>query len=391
MAESVAQSSIGIRPQDPVLRARDEQLEIAKAVVGKLSHDFNNFLAPQLGYVSLLKEDIPAGSSALHCAEMIEAAARKAESAIELVLLAVRPQRRFSPENFEFAAMLQRVLAAWTAELPPGHGIQMTMSAEPAIIFGDSRQWEAAFGHLLDNARFALASGGKLAIEFRPEKLSGEEMPRLGISQAEVLKLVVRDSGFGMSAEVARRVFEPFYTTRTHARRSGLGLTVVHSVARLHGGQVELAASPDEGAEITVWIAAPVLPRRGMDPASDSSSLARVLLLSEDPVMTEVLRTWLFELGCEAISVASENDLRGAFKWNGEGLSLLICDVSPEGSRLPSVLDAAGASAAPVPVLALTRGHLDGVPHSVELTQVQKPFTCRAFKDAIRRYLPRRS
>ena len=122
MAQIRAQSSIGIPPGDPVLRSRDEQLDIAKAVVGKLSHDFNNFLAPQLGYVSLLKEDLPPDSPALQYAEMIEGAARKAESVIQTVLLAVRPQRRFAPEQFDFAALLDRVVAEWTEELPPGHG-----------------------------------------------------------------------------------------------------------------------------------------------------------------------------------------------------------------------------------------------------------------------------
>src|SRR3954465_8556016 len=88
--------------RDPILRARDERLESLKAVVGKLAHDFNNFLVPQFGYLTLLKEEIPINSPAAQYVATMEVAGQKSESYIECILLAMRPHRQFSPREFSF-------------------------------------------------------------------------------------------------------------------------------------------------------------------------------------------------------------------------------------------------------------------------------------------------
>jgi signal transduction histidine kinase len=64
------------------------------------------------------------------------------------------------------------------------------------------------------------------------------------------LELEVADSGPGLNDEVRARAFEPFFTTKTGAQ--GLGLTVVHRVARSHGGDVVAINCPEGGAAFTL-------------------------------------------------------------------------------------------------------------------------------------------
>src|SRR5882757_7889063 len=92
--------------EDPVLRDRDERLESLKAVIGKLAHDFNNFLVPLLGYVTLIREEVPEASTASQYAATMESAARKTEGFIESVLLGVRPHRRFNGRDIDFGAVV---------------------------------------------------------------------------------------------------------------------------------------------------------------------------------------------------------------------------------------------------------------------------------------------
>src|SRR6478672_1623799 len=91
---------------DPALHDRDERLESLKAVIGKLAHDFNNFLVPLLGYVTLIREEVTEASTANKYAMTMESAARKTEGFIENVLLGVRPHRRFNPRDLDFGAVV---------------------------------------------------------------------------------------------------------------------------------------------------------------------------------------------------------------------------------------------------------------------------------------------
>src|SRR5207253_1006930 len=109
-----------------------------------------------------------------------------------------------------------------------------------------------------------------------------------------VFCLRVRDNGFGMSPEMARRAFEPFFTTRTHVKAPGLGLTIVHGITLFHGGQVELASAEDKGTTVTLWL--PALRREGAESLAASQTAAprkKALLIAEDPLIKEVLRSWL--------------------------------------------------------------------------------------------------
>lgn len=68
------------------------------------------------------------------------------------------------------------------------------------------------------------------------------------------VSVAVRDTGFGMSAEIMTRVFEPFFTTKEVGKGSGLGLSQIYGFARQSGGHVRLLSTPNVGTEATLWL-----------------------------------------------------------------------------------------------------------------------------------------
>jgi len=64
----------------------------------------------------------------------------------------------------------------------------------------------------------------------------------------------VADDGCGMSPEVQRRIFEPFYTTKPVGQGTGLGLSMSFSIVQKHGGRIEVQSAPGEGTRFRVWV-----------------------------------------------------------------------------------------------------------------------------------------
>ena len=101
---------------------------------------------------------------------------------------------------------------------------------------GDAAALEQLFLNLLLNAAQSLDEGGEVAVAVQDDD--------------GVVRVVVRDAGRGMSAEVRSRLFEPFYTTR--AEGTGLGLPLARRIARAHGGEIAVESATGAGTTVTV-------------------------------------------------------------------------------------------------------------------------------------------
>ena len=386
-------------PADPALRMRDQRLEALKAVAGKLAHDFNNFLVPQFGYVTLLKEEFPSNSGGAQYLEAMDTATRRTESYIESILVGMRPERQFSPQEFALDVLVNAALDQWSADAAPGRVVEVVRAIEPAMVFGDEKLWKSAVTQLLANARYALATGGKLEVELRRQMISGEEIERLGLGTDNLFSLIVRDNGFGMAPQVAERAFEPFFTTRTQIKAAGLGLTIVHSVAQIHGGQVELRTQEEQGTTFTVWIPARPVDTRGSlsgrtPQKRELSNRKKVLLIEDDPLMKEVLRDWLGRMDLEVHVAGDADEADKIFGRKGGELALVISESDFKGSTGEEVYGRLGEMNRGVPWILLAGRRKPTLPIGPEDGStgplvMQKPVTLRALAEVVRRHAGR--
>lgn len=107
----------------------------------------------------------------------------------------------------------------------------------------DSDQLKQVFLNLLLNALEAAGSGGQIWIS----AASGpDDMNR------EMVVVRIKDSGPGMTDDVASRIFEPFFTTKDEG--TGLGLCIAANIMMRHGGRLLLENSSHVGASFAMWI-----------------------------------------------------------------------------------------------------------------------------------------
>jgi signal transduction histidine kinase len=85
------------------------------------------------------------------------------------------------------------------------------------------------------------------AAESIPEGREGHVVVRVGLVEDGRLQLTVRDDGVGMTAELQRRAFEPFFSTKGEGKGSGLGLPVARALAESRGGALRLESRLGEG------------------------------------------------------------------------------------------------------------------------------------------------
>jgi CheY-like chemotaxis protein len=378
-------------PGDPELRARDERLEALKAVAGKLAHDFNNFLAPQYGYITLLKDEVAAGSTQATYVTAMEASALKTEAYVASILLGMRPHRQFAPREFDLGELLREFVQRWAGETS---GVEVKSDIQPAIIWGDEKQWRLVLEQLLANARYALAMGGVLSVSLARQNLSGSEVERLGLGTNEVFCLTVSDNGFGMTPEVRGRAFEPFFTTRSQVKAAGLGLTLVHGITLFHGGQIELSSAEDRGTTVTLWVPAT---RVG---GSDTSVVAKTqvapkrkaLLIADDPLIKEVLRSWLAAHDLETEHAATAKEAQRVLERARSNCALVICEADLKAGRGEEIYNALANVDSNAPWVFLTasrRPEFARLDHREEPLVMKKPFSHSAFSELVRKYTSR--
>ena len=115
-----------------------------------------------------------------------------------------------------------------------GITIHRSLTVDLALIQGDANALQQVLINLLTNAGDALEVGGTISLE--TSRVSGDE---------GMVRLIVRDTGPGISPEILPRIFDPFYTTKSDG--TGLGLSISYSIVREHKGTIDVESLPGKG------------------------------------------------------------------------------------------------------------------------------------------------
>ena len=227
-----------------------------------VSHDLSNLLAVVLINLELASATCgPAGQDAMQQAAQ---AARSAALLSRQLHKGARPQRRRPPTSVALAPLVAS--AVGYVEATVGHGA--TLRADVPICLralGDAQRLERVFFNIALNARDAIVDGGFEAgmITVRGELVQQAPDAVALPPRADGYALIeVTDTGCGMDASTAARLFEPEFTTKGE-QGSGLGGAVVAAVVQEHRGLVEVETAPGRGTTVRVYL--PAAPHDELD------------------------------------------------------------------------------------------------------------------------------
>jgi signal transduction histidine kinase/CheY-like chemotaxis protein len=369
-ATSRLQGEIVERERAETALRHAQRIEAIGQLTGGVAHDFNNLLTVVLGNVDLLlrlRTDGAADNLTYTRLLAVKAAAeRGATLTNHLLAFARRQPLLVRPTNLNAVILgMGDLLHSATSR---GVSLKTRLSATPWSAMVDATQIELLILNLVVNARDAMPDGGEIIVETANRALTPggrAEIPRAG----DYVSIIVRDSGTGMTEEVAARAFEPFFTTKPLGGGSGLGLSQVFGTASQLGGAVEIDSVVGRGTSVAVYLPRALVPAAAdPSPSRDPSPLRRppagtaVLLVDDDAAVRVAIAASLRAAGF-AVREAEDAATALAALDQNPGIDVLLTDLAVPGTDGLQLIDAAHAMRPELPVV-LISGHGDAVTES---------------------------
>jgi len=211
-----------------------------------MAHEIRNPLAAMSGSVQMLAEH---GSIGGKDGRLLEIVLRESDRLNKLITDFLAYARPSSPNKvtIDLKPMIDDMRQLLLADARFEKIDIINRIPSHALIQADVHQLCQVFMNLLHNSADAMPEGGSIVIESR-FLLSGAE----GFRKSPAVLLSVTDNGKGIEAEIAKHVFEPFWTSK--ADGTGLGLAVIYRIIEAHGGSISVESPPTGGCCFSIML-----------------------------------------------------------------------------------------------------------------------------------------
>jgi PAS domain S-box-containing protein len=298
-----------------VLEAQLRQAQKMDAVgqlAGGVAHDFNNLLSVIQNYSDFVLQDLDRSDPRREDVEEIRRAGERA-TVLTRQLLAFSRQEVTRPEVIDINKLIvdfQKILSRTIVE---SIELYLNLTSEPWHVEIDRGQAEQVLMNLAVNAKDAMPRGGSLVIKTANVTVDNEiTRGHPGLVSGRYLCLSVSDTGLGMSDEVQRRIFEPFYTTKPRESGTGLGLATVYGIVKQAGGYIKVDSEPGNGTTFKILLPAVLevateRASRGR-PAGSSGAGELVLVVDDEDAIRKLIQRVLKATNYEVLVAASGPD-----------------------------------------------------------------------------------
>lgn len=234
-----------------------QKLDALGELAAGITHDLNNMLSALMGYALLLSEGKGNEEERKKYIQNILKLGDKGKAIVSQVLSFARPAEVNTFKVFNIMPLIEDTLKMISSSIKYIATVSFESKVKnPPMILGVSVQIQQLLLNLFTNAMDAMEGkrGGRLEVTI-DEYFCKKQSASLGLTAGHYLKLSVKDTGAGMSPEVRKKIFQPFFSTKA-GKGTGLGLSIVSRVVKNHYGAIEVESKLDEGTSIVVYLPA---------------------------------------------------------------------------------------------------------------------------------------
>ena len=371
-----------------------QKQEALGVLAGGIAHDFNNVLSAIIGYTELTMNNLSNDDRSFHHLQQVMKASRRAGDLVQQILAFSRQtDSEFRPTNV--TPILKETIKLLRASLPSTIEIVDEINCPDDVVLASPTQIHQVMMNLCTNARQAMKNGGLLTLTLYSTNLPEESggMDPLFLSPGRYLKIIVRDSGPGIQADILERIFEPYFTTKIQGEGSGLGLAMVHSIVEMHHGKVTVQSTPGLGAEFTVYLPLtqdnPSVVK--LDPEYLPKGDESILVVDDEVELTRLCKQYLKRLGYRVTTADSPVKAMEMFEQNPDRFDILFTDLTMPKMTGVDLLRACRAIKPNLPVV-ICSGYSEDLNNlgASELHGAQylhKPFELQGLANSVRKAL----
>jgi len=371
------------------------KMESIGRLAGGVAHDFNNLLTAILGNIEIANHRLRRNEGIQDLLGEVRDAAMSA-AGLTRQLLAFSRRQIVEPRLLdlnELIAHMHKMLVRLIGEdielrTLPGPGLA-TVRIDPGLA-------EQVLVNLAVNARDAMKDGGVMIVETATITLD-EEYKRSHplVEPGAYVRLAVSDTGSGMTDEVKRHLFEPFYTTKPRGEGTGLGLATIYGAIRQSNGHIEVYSEVGKGTTFKIYLpaesGAPESLTPPLDPRPVTGGSETILVVEDDERVRNIVTRVLREAGYRVLVASNGDDALMVAGADGQPIHLLVTDVVMPGMNGRQLADRL-AQAHPKSRTLFTSGYTENIiaHHGVldrGIEFLSKPYTLEVLTRRVREVL----
>jgi signal transduction histidine kinase len=235
---------------------RARRMQMIGSLASGIAHNFNNIISAILGYSEMVEPQLRRGTKPAQHIDEIRRAAERGRDLIDNILTFGR-QRDARARPVQVRTLFEEAASLLRASLPSDVDLIIDDVPGDVAVSGEPAQLQQVIFNLCTNAAQAMPLSGSIRITAEQKEVSAFlRMSHGELAPGRYVCLAVIDSGRGFDESVARRLFEPFFTTRLAG--TGLGLATVHEIVRDHDGAMNVQSKPGHGSRFEAWLPAVV-------------------------------------------------------------------------------------------------------------------------------------
>jgi PAS domain S-box-containing protein len=313
-----------------------QKMDALGQLTGGIVHDFNNLLGAIVGNLDLLERSLAGNEEALKRVRTAQKAATRGAN-LTRRLLAFSSCEALNPGPVSIETTIREMEELAGRTLGPEIRVVTHCDADIPPVTIDAAALENALLNLLVNARDAMPKGGSVTIGAHIVEL-GSHYPLVQtgeINSGSYACISVSDTGHGMSRQTLERAVEPFFTTKSREKGTGLGLAMVYGFIKQSGGALRLYSEEGFGTTVSLYLpltgetAAPTAAVEVVHLPGKLGSTA--LLVDDEPALLEIAEAYLTEMGYTVLQ-AQNGSAAFDLLAQAEEIDLLVTDVIMPGA-----------------------------------------------------------
>jgi len=288
------------KTQEQLLQS--EKMSAVGQLIAGVAHELNNPLTAILGYAQLLETEGLNERAADYVSKLFKQAQRTHR--VVQNLLSFARQRQPQRDEVDIRKVLDETLALRDYDLKSNSiAVERDLPSEPAMVIADPHQIEQVFLNIINNAVDAILETGH----------TGKLKISISVQNGQVYTRFADDGG---GIKEPKRIFDPFYTTKSVGKGTGLGLSICYGIVKEHGGDITANNNPEGGAVIEVKLPSTNTAPAVMDEPKPAPRLhegavhGRVLLVEEEEAVLEFERDVLAGAGADVVTATTSQDVK---------------------------------------------------------------------------------